>query len=281
VLEIHAFGKLRLGYQQTMMGHFPTRQVEELLGFLLLDPQVHHTREKLITLLWPDVDVANGRHRFSIVLSRLRKIFHQLVIPFDDFIHSTRDWVCFDPQQPFFFDRDQFIQHCQDGFRSENLVQREQLLQTAVNLHRADLMEGVYADWCLGERERMARLRLRALGQLMYCCMQRQAYDAAIEHGHAILQDDPLREETYRALMLCYHQQGRSDLAARQYKICADLLQTEFKEIPLSDTTALYVQIMEDRGLLLLDQEPPEKRQDLLLALNTFRQAARRLENLL
>jgi DNA-binding SARP family transcriptional activator len=264
-----------------MMGHFPTRQVEELLGFLLLDPQVRHTREKLITLLWPDVDVDNGRHRFSIALSRLRKMFHHLVIPFDDFIHSTREWVAFDPQRPFFFDRDQFVQHCQTGFRSENLAQRETLLQTAVDLYRADLMEGIYADWCLGEREHMARLRLRALGQLMFCCMQRQAYDAAVEHGHAILQEDPLREETHRALMLCYHRQGRSELAARQYKICADLLQTEFKELPLSDTTALYAQIMENRARLSLAQAPPEKRPDLLLALDTFRQAASRLENLL
>jgi DNA-binding SARP family transcriptional activator len=281
VLEIHAFGKLRLGYQQTILGHFPTRQVEELLGFLLLNPQIHYSREKLITLLWPDVDVVNGRHRFSIVLSRLRKMFQHLVIPFDDVIHSTREWVCFDPQRPFFFDRDHFIQNCQDGFRSDNLTQREKLLQTAVDLYRADLMEGIYADWCLSEREYLSRLRLRALGQLMFCCMQRYAYDAAIEHGHAILVEDPLREETHRALMLCYHHQGRSDLAIRQYNICADLLLSEFKELPLSDTTALYSNIMENRARLSLIQAPPGKKQDLLLALDAFRQAASHLENLL
>ena len=283
MLNAQAFGKLQLAHRQTVLDHFPTRHVEELLGFLLLKPQVHHTREKLITQLWPEVDLSQGRHRFSIVLSRLRKMFLQLEAPFDHYVHATREWVAFVPEQPFTFDCEQFLAHYHAGFRADNLTQRESLLRAAVALYRADLMEGIYADWCLSERERLARLRLRALGQLMHCCLQREAYAEAIDFGHAILQDDPLREEVHRALMECYTRQDRHDLAARQYQICFDLLQRELNELPLVDTTELYQQIMATRARAALDnpRHSPAHKQAIQAALADFQQAAGRLNALL
>ena len=282
MFEIRAFGKLQLGHEKAISSHFPTRQVEELLGFLLLDPYVQHTREKLITVLWPNIDFSGGRHRFSVVLSRLRKMFHQLGVPPEGYIHSTREWVSFSPERPFSFDRDQFVQQCHLGLHAENLVQRESFLSSAIALYHADLMEGIFADWCLLERERLARLRLRALGQLMYCCMQRRAYAEAIEYGHTILKDDALREETHRALMQCYQGQGRLDLAARQYKACVQLLHEELNELPLPETRDSYIQIMEQRALLSLEKiTSPADKASLQTALLAFHQAAQHLESLL
>lgn len=282
MLKVQGFGKLRLGHRQTVLDHFPTQQVEELLGFLLLQPQTRHTRERLITLLWPQVTVAQGRHRFSVVLSRLRQMFKQLQTPFVHYIETTRAWVAFAPQRPFSFDRDQFVATCQLGFRTESLEKKEQQLETAVGLYRADLMAGIYADWCLAEREYLARLRLRALGQLMHCCMQRQAYPAAIEHGHAILQDDPLREQAHRALMRCYVAQGRHDLAARQYETCFDLLRTELNELPLPATIGLYQEIMATRArAALIAIGDAAHKVELRTAVDAFHRAARRLNNFL
>lgn len=283
MLQAHAFGKLRFGHETTILAQFPTRQVEELFGFLLLRPEVRHPREKLITLLWPDILEAEGRPRFSIVLSRLRQMFKQLQTPFSNYVETTREWVMFDPQRPFTFDRDQFVNACRQGFRAESDENREALLQTAVSLYRADLMEGIYAEWCLAEREHLARLRLRALGQLMHGAMQRQAYPAAIEQGHAILQDDPLREETHRALMTCYAAQNRHDLAARQYEQYLHLLQAELNVPPLPATTDLYRQIMESRARAALHSAAasPQQKAALQTALTAFQQAAQHLNNLL
>lgn len=280
MLEVYGFGKLRLANQQMVVNHFPTRQVEELLGFLLLQPRIRHPREKLITLLWPDIPSAsNGRHRFSIVLSRLRQLFSNLQTPFEQHIFTTRDWIELIPNQPFFFDREQFILACKLGFNEEQTQAKEQHLQTAVSLYRADFMEGIYADWCLTEREYLARLRLRALGQLMHSCMQRHAFAEAIEYGATILQEDPLREETHRALMHCYQQQNRPDLAAHQYFACQALLESELQTQPLPETTQLFTEIMVQRAQSSLTSESvsPAQQENIQKAYNNFLAAARQL----
>lgn len=280
MLEVYGFGKLRLANQQMVVNHFPTRQVEELLGFLLIQPKIRHPREKLITLLWPDIpSTSHGRHRFSIVLSRLRQLFGNLQTPFEQHIFTTREWIELIPTQQFFFDREQFVAACNRGFNEEGAQAKERYLQTAVSLYRADFMEGVYAEWCLTEREYLARLRLRALGQLMHSCIQRHAFAEAIEYGATILQDDPLREETHRALMYCYQQQNRPDLAANQYFACQALLENELQTQPLPETTQLFTEIMGQRVQHSLASESvsPAKKAAAQQAYDDFLAAARRL----
>lgn len=283
MLQVRAFGKLRLDGRQSFVDHFPTRHVEELVGFLLLQPQIKHPREKLIGLLWPDAPAARGRPRLSLVLTRLRKLFQQLHTPFDQYVQTTREWVLFAPQRPFTFDRDQFVTHCQAGLRTDDLARKEPLLQTAVSLYRADLMEGIYAEWCLAEREYLAWLRSQALGALMHCCMQRRAYDEAVAYGQQILAAEPLREEAHRALMHCYAALDRHDLAAQQYQLCRQLLQAELGENPLPDTIHLYRQILENRatGALADDSLSSQRKAGIAAALRAFHTAADHLDSLL
>jgi len=282
VLIIYAFGKLRLASQQNLCDQFSTRQVEELLAFLLLKPKIRHPREKLIAMLWPELDVPHARHRFSIALSRLRRAVRSLGVKFEDYFQTTNDWVAFMPKQPYQFDRDLFVQSFRQALQTDDLIQKEAVLGEALAIFRNHLMEGIYADWCLAEREYLERLRLRALGLAMHCCMQRQAYEDAIEFGYDILHHDPLREEVHCALMHCFHAQQRADLLLRQYKKCRELLQAELRQPPSPGTTALFQKLMADLAKVRLDETTDFKtRQKLILAMNTFLQAADQLQKLL
>lgn len=253
------------------------------MAYLLLHPEIEHSREKLIFEFWPDVETDNARHRFTIVLSRLRQLFKELGLQFEKYIQTTRDWVLFAPEPPFSFDRNQFVTQSLDGLKTEDLQARELLLRQALCLYRSELFEGIYAQWCLTEREYLARLRLRVLGQLMYCRLQQKAFAEAIEFGHLILQDEPLREETHRALMHCYQQQNRPDLAAQQYYQCCTLLEQELGILPLPETTGLYTEIMSQRvrSSLTKDLLPFSEKQKIQQAFLAFLAAASTLEDTL
>ncbi|MEZ4589742.1 MAG: bacterial transcriptional activator domain-containing protein, partial [Chloroflexota bacterium] len=218
-------------------------------------------------------------HRFTIVLSRLRQLFKQLGLQFEKYVETTRDWVLFAPERPFTFDRNQFVAQSLAGLKTEDLPTRELLLKQALRLYRAELFEGIYAQWCLTEREYLARLRLRVLGQLMYCCLQQDTFAEAIEFGHLILQEEPLREETHRALMHCYQQQNRPDLAAHQYFACQALLESELQTQPLPETTQLFTEIMVQRAQSSLTSESvsPAQQENIQKAYNNFLAAARQL----
>ena len=246
-LRVNAFGKLRMQFNGAELTAFPTRHVEELLGFLLLHPQQHHNREKLIEMLWPHSSRVNVRARFSTVLWRLRRSLDSIGLEADDCLEVSRQALCFLPPADWSFDVQEFQDALQCLRRQEDDREREQILLRVVASYRGELFDGLYANWCLLERERLARLYLRAAGQLMLLLMRRKAYEEALTYGHSILEHDPLREEVHRALMYCYWQLGQFTYATEQYQTCAELLMNELRILPRQATVDLYQQIMTDR----------------------------------
>lgn len=279
MLHFYGFGKLRLSYNGREADRFPTIQVEELLAFLILRPKIRHPRDTLIALLWPDVDEASARHRFSIVLSRLRKLIRALEIEFEDYFETNNQWVAFMPLRPYHFDCDTFNQLSRQAQSTSELAQKEILLKEALKLRCAPFMEGIYSDWILTEREYLNRIHLRILGQIMHCCTQRQAFDEAIEYGLNILQDDPLREDVHCALMSCYKAQNRPDLVIKQYQTCQALLKTELMLAPSAGTVALFQRLMMELAKYkLVNNSSSRIEKELLLAMDNFNRAANQLQ---
>jgi DNA-binding SARP family transcriptional activator len=281
LLEVQAFGKLSLQCNGSVIASFPTRHVEELLGYLLLNQHLKHRREKLIGILWPNKDPAEARARFSTVLWRLRTLLDKIGAPSALYLETTRDWVSFMPERPPRLDVEQFEQFLTQAQFASDDIQHEQALSHALSLYRGELYEGIYADWCLVERERLARLYLRAMGQLMNCCIRRHDFAAAVDLGQAILDEDPLREEVHRAIMYCYQQMDQRAQAVEQFFQCAQQLRQELRIVPMPETVALYRQIVEDR---LKEREASisdSLQTQLQDAFREFQQAGNKLNNLL
>jgi DNA-binding SARP family transcriptional activator len=246
-LQVHVFGKLRLQHGEARVETFPTRRVEELLGYLILNPKTRHTREKLIDTLWPDIPLRNGRASLSTALWRLRTVFDRLKLLSGDFLITNRDWIRFEPSDALILDLAQFNQFIDEAERLEDGQKREMALRSAIELYDGSFCEGIYAEWCLIQRERFERSYLRAMGKLMGLLMQRQEFDEAAGIGHDILQRDPLREEVHRALMHCYWKMGRRSKAVSQFQNCAHSLQSELRILPMPETIALYQEIVSER----------------------------------
>lgn len=246
-LQVHVFGKLRLQHGEARVEAFPTRRVEELLGFLIVRPYTRLTREKLIDTLWPDIPLRNGRASLSTALWRLRKVFDRLKLPAGDFLITNRDWIRFEPSDAYILDLAEFNQHIGEAEQFEDSQKREMALRSAIKLYRGSFCEGIYSEWCLIERERLERSYLRAMGQLMDLLMQRQGFEEAARIGQDILLCDPLREEVHRAVMHCYWKLGRRSKAVGQFQLCARALQAELRILPLPETIALYQEIVNER----------------------------------
>ncbi len=282
-LHVFAFGKLRMQAGDRVVETFPTRHVEELLGYLLVHPETAHNREKLIDMLWPDTATENARARFSTVLWRLRRLFGQIGLPPDHFLHVTRQSVSLAPRASWQCDLVSFEAYLAQAARAETGGQREQALRAAIDRYHGELFEGIYANWCLLERERLARLYLRAVGQLMVSLMRRAAYDDALVLGEAILTQDPLREVVHRAMMYCYWQSGQWQRANQQYERCARQLMDELEVLPMPETVNLYRQILAERYRYGLGEREGQEPIQLELqhAYQAFEQAAHHLSYLL
>lgn len=282
-VAVFTLGKLYLRAGQQCIASFPTRQVEELFAYLLLYPDVAHSREKLIELLWPFEEGEGSRGRFSTVLWRLRSTLDT----FDDLaarcLVVTRTTVTLQRKAGLDVDFVAFEQALQQANREEQADAIERQLRCALELYLGDLFEGIYADWCLLERERLARLYLRGMGQLMAHLIQRHAYDEAVVLGERILQRDCLREEVHRALMYCHWQMQDWSAAALQFQQCAQLLQNELHVAPMPETVSLYQQIVADRVQYTpaTAANNPLHQEQVMQALAEFQIAAAKLNRLL
>jgi DNA-binding SARP family transcriptional activator len=277
-LQVRVFGKLRLQAGQCRVETFPTRRAEELLAYLLIHQRARHSREKLVDALWPDAPLSNGRASLSTTLWRLRSVFDRLEVPAADYLQTGRDWVSLTPLSALESDYSSFEREVAAAERATDDDQRQQRLRLAIELYRGPFCEGIYAEWCLRERERLDRLYLRALGQFMAGLMRQERYDEAIGAGQAILENDPLREEVHRALMRCYWKLGQRAAAAQQFQRCARLLQAELQVLPMPETIAVYRGIVEERlGELGPDHTGLQEVQ-VRLAFQNFLDAAQQLD---
>ena len=256
-IQIRTFGKLQIhnSESKTIVSDFPTRFVGELLVFLLLHPNVKHDRLKLIALFWPDCSENLGRGRLNTTLWRLRNIFEFLGFPAKDLFISSNNYVFFKPHVSIrsdFIEFQELLDEITGDIKSDK---KEFFLKASVNIYKGDFCEGIYTDWCLVERERLNRLYLRSLSHLMRLYIEKEDYECAIDVGQRILQNDPLREEVHRALMMCYFSIGMYIEGARQFQRCQQLLLDEMGIAPMLETVQFYEKLVSAQHSLLSQQE--------------------------
>ncbi|MDX1412607.1 MAG: BTAD domain-containing putative transcriptional regulator [Candidatus Promineifilaceae bacterium] len=280
-LTVKGFGGLELKGSDFSIQRFPTHHVGELLGYLLLNQNKPCDREHLIELLWPHQVRENARGSLNTVLWRLRSLFKKLGFNAKSFLLSTRDQIIFSPSFPLQFDVDSFEQHIDTALLASDDGIRELELTQAIALYQGDLYTGIFTDWCLVERERLACRYIQALCELMNLYIRQEEYHEAIAIGQLVLSNDPLREEVHRELIYCYGHLGLRAEAAAQFKLCTDSLMTELQVFPRRDTVAAHQQAMATCISHIFDTQKSTLIRDAFRAYVEFQQAGDKLAMLL
>jgi DNA-binding SARP family transcriptional activator len=247
-IKIYLFGKFSLMNNDVELECFQPGKARELFCYLLLQRERSHSREVLASLLWEDCTTALSKKYLRQALWQLQKVLetvsHSLPV-----LQVDRDSVRFNPQSDLWLDVAVFENDClqfQDVPHSQFSDSQAQILKAAVELYRADLLEGCYQDWCLFERERLQNLYLLILDKLMGYFEDQQQYEAGLEFGERILRVDRAHERTYLRMMRLHHLAGDRAGALRLYQRCLTSLKEELDVGPSRSTTQLAEQIRAD-----------------------------------
>lgn len=184
-----------------------SRKALALLALLALDGAA--PRERLATLLWPEVDAAAARRNLRRELFRLR----ERAVPLQD---EPGGALALAP-----------------GVQTD--VEGEG--------HPLDGLDGsagtAFDDWLQTARERLARQwRLRRLA-LAQAAEVAGDLDTALAHFQALHAADPLREITVRDLMRLHARRGQRGAALQVFEQFARRAQAELDVAPLPETLAL------------------------------------------
>lgn len=245
-LRIHLFGKFSAQCDDAALGGLDACKVQELFSYLLIHRDRPHSREALAALLWGDTFTAKSKKYLRQALWQLQGVLGAVGAPEAGVLAVEHDWVQLNSGAGVWLDvavLERASAAAQAGAAGEPGEAAVELLRSAAEVYRGDLLEGWYQDWCLYERERLQNIYLSVLDKLVSYCEAHRLFELGLVYGSQILRYDRARERTHRQLMSLQYQSGDRTAALRQYERCAAALDEELGVRPDRRTVALYQQI--------------------------------------
>ncbi len=197
-----------------------------LLAVLALQGQ--QERRHVAALLWPDADPDGAATNLRQRIYRLKRHAGRAVVEgqriiglLDDLQHDMQDFaerLAADPQ------------HGQGGLLGTLEFPEHEAL----------------AGWLGGQREALARTRVRVLARMAQQMADEGRVPQAQKFVHAWLQHAPLDEQAHRLQIQLLYRLGNRAAALAAYHHCEQLLQAELGVVPSAPTRALLAQLQQD-----------------------------------
>jgi predicted ATPase len=149
--RVRLLGGLEASSGDCVLQRFPGRPVATLLARLALLADRSHSREELIELLWPGLDLETGRKRLRQALSTLRGLLEPAGSDAGAVLVADRQTVRVHGDA-IACDAVEFERALRAGRDDE-----------AASLYRGELLPGFYDEWIEAERARLATLHGRLL----------------------------------------------------------------------------------------------------------------------
>jgi predicted ATPase/DNA-binding SARP family transcriptional activator len=244
--KIELFGLLQAQQEDRIIARFRTQKTGLLLAYLAYHYHRSHSREQLISMLWPDVEIEAGRRSLSVALSSLRHQMEPPSLPAGTVIIADRSSIQLNPVA-ITTDVSEFKAAIRSAAGASSSQEQVRHLAAAVELYRGELLAGYYEDWVLAERERLADEFLGALVRLIAHLERAGDYSRALRFVRQAISAEPLREELHRDLMRLYTVIGQPSAALQHYYKLEQLLRDELGVAPDAATQELAGKIEAQR----------------------------------
>jgi Tol biopolymer transport system component/TolB-like protein/DNA-binding SARP family transcriptional activator len=231
MIRLHLFGALELRRADGAELHSVLSQPKRaaVLAFLAAS-RGYARRDRLLGLLWPELDGARARNALSKALHHLRRSLGEesIIGRGDDELrtHPALFW-------------------CDVAAFGEALSQGDDA--AAVGLYRGHFLEGFhlpeapdYERWVDDERERLRRAATEAAGRLTETCADPREAIRWARRSHAL---SPTEEQPLRRLLTLLVQAGERAEAVSVYNSFVERLRTEYELEPAAETQALVAEL--------------------------------------
>jgi len=244
-VELRLFGGLEL-FRDGVCLRFSTKRAAALFVYLLLNSGRRTHRDRLLGVLWPDVEEERGRRNLSTALWRVKRRlsdapgFSVLVDGPYMSVEAKSVWV----------DVIEFRRLLAEADRTSGERQIA-LLREAEALYRGEFLEGFLDDeWCEDERRSFRVSYLRLLRKLADASRSASEHAVAIGYLEKIVSLDPLDEGAHRELIALHYISGNRTAALVQFERVKQVLESELGVPPSKETLELrdYVLRHSSRG---------------------------------
>jgi DNA-binding SARP family transcriptional activator len=224
-----------------------------ILKYLLAHRARSVSQDHLMGWLWPESNLKKARWSLNSAIHVLRKLLSSCASSASvNYILLEEGYYRLCPTVRVETDVEEFDVCYQRGRHLEDAHRRQEAAaeyEKAIGLYRDDyLVEDLYEDWTMVERERLINAYVDMLDRLAVHYMESGQPQGAIGACYRLLEKDRCHEDSYRMLMRCYVSLGLRDRALRQYRLCEETLLREYGTAPSPETRSLYGSLLRDGG---------------------------------
>ena len=223
-----------------------------ILKYLLAHQGRPVSQDHLMGWLWPESSPKKARWSLNSAVHILRKLLSSCSSAAVNYVLLEEGYYRLFPDVGVATDVEEFDAHYERGRRLEKAGQRREAVagyEEAVALYRDDyLLEDLYEDWTMVERERLANAYVDMLRRLAVYYLESGQHQRSIWACYRLLEKDRCHEDSYRVLMRCYVSLGLRGRALRHYRLCEEVLEQEYGTTPSSETRSLYSSLLGDES---------------------------------
>ncbi len=221
-----------------------------ILKHLLANRSRPVSQDHLMGWLWPDSNLKKARWSLNSAVHGLRKLLAGCPSSPSgmSYVLLEEGYYRLGPDLEIGTDVEEFDETYERGRRLEAVGRIEEAseeYEKAVELYRGDyLLEDLYEDWTMVERERLANAYMDMLDRLAANYMETGWLRKSIGTCYRALEKDRCHEDSHRLLMTCYARMGQRARAMRQYRLCERVLGQEYGTSPSPETRSLYEDLL-------------------------------------
>jgi predicted ATPase/DNA-binding SARP family transcriptional activator/DNA-binding CsgD family transcriptional regulator len=212
------------------------RKAASLVKLLALEPGRQMHRERLMGLLWPDLDEKAAANNLRHALHVARKTLSPDPSNIARYLPLQGEQVALCPEGPLWVDVGTFEEAVATARRAQDPV----AYRAAVDLYAEDLLPGdLYEGWAEERRLELRGTYLALLLELARLYEERGELEAAIEALDEAVAAEPTREDAHASLMQLHALSGRRRQALRQYERLSEALSGELALEPGAEVRRL------------------------------------------
>ena len=250
-LRVRFFGHFELLCDGENMPLGRNGKVLTILKYLLANRTRPVSQDHLMGWLWPESNLKKARWSLNSAIHGLRKLLSGCSSSASgNYVFLEDGYYRLSPGVRVTTDVDDFDKHHEQGLRLEkDRRMRDAAVEyeRAIELYRDDyLIEDLYEDWTMVERERLANTYMHLLDRLAIHYMEVGQHQESIRACYKVLEKDRCHEDSYRLLMQCYARLGLRARALHQFRMCEQILRQQYGTSPSPETRSLYVRLLRD-----------------------------------
>lgn len=220
-----------------------------LIAYLLLNRSRPTDRRRLAFVFWPRANESAARRNLRQYIHHIRTALDPLNAD-GTLLQVDGSSIQFNPLKEISLDVEIFQEYARSGASKTELEQ-------ALDLYTGDLLEDVYDDWCIDERERLHQIWLDVLDRYSLAQQQAGRLSDALSTTQKWINAEPFDENAIRRLMQICALSGDRARAIQTYQAFAELLDKELEAEPLPETQSLLQAIQSGQTFNETISAPP------------------------